>query len=306
MKPAANLPRFVVFGEALTDMIRQPDGRWLALPGGSCWNVARVAARQGTATGFAGSISDDLFGDELATQTQAAGVDLRFLQRVHAAPLLAIVASSDPPRYFFIGEKSADLAFDPTTLPAGWREAVSIVHFGGISLARWPLADRLVKEARAVRHAGKRVAFDPNFREPMRAPAYGELFRTMVSLAHYIKVSEEDLEALFPGTGVPSALATLREMAPLADILLTRGARGMALLQASQMIEQAALKVDVVDTVGCGDAAMGGWISAVLQDEPAGAAQHLKLAAACAALAATHVGPYAASAQEVVQLMAPR
>ena len=44
MNSSRSLPRYVVFGEALTDMIRQDDGTWHAHPGGSCWNVARVGA----------------------------------------------------------------------------------------------------------------------------------------------------------------------------------------------------------------------------------------------------------------------
>ena len=81
--PAVQLPRFVVFGEALTDLIRQDDGeRWLARPGGSPWNLARVAARLGVETGFAGAVSRDVFGEEILKRSREAGVDLRFLQQV--------------------------------------------------------------------------------------------------------------------------------------------------------------------------------------------------------------------------------
>ena len=37
-------PRFISAGEALTDLIRQADGFWLARAGGAPWNVARVMA----------------------------------------------------------------------------------------------------------------------------------------------------------------------------------------------------------------------------------------------------------------------
>jgi hypothetical protein len=148
----ASLPPVVVFGEALTDLIRQDDGRhWLARPGGAPWNVARVVARLGVPAAFAGAVGRDVFGDELAAQSAEAGLDLRFLQRSDHAPLLAVVPSTEPPRYFFIGDDSADLHFDPRALPAGWREAARVVHFGSISLARVPLAGRLVAEAERCR-----------------------------------------------------------------------------------------------------------------------------------------------------------
>ena len=116
--PAGSLPRVVVFGEALTDLIRQEDGaHWLARPGGAPWNVARVVARLGVATAFAGGVSDDVFGDELVRQSAAAGLDPRFLQRLEHSPLLAVVPSTTPPRYFFVGDDSADLHFDPGCCP---------------------------------------------------------------------------------------------------------------------------------------------------------------------------------------------
>jgi fructokinase len=55
------LPQLVVFGEALTDFIREDNQRWRSAPGGSCWNVARVGARLGVATGFGGTVSQDTF-----------------------------------------------------------------------------------------------------------------------------------------------------------------------------------------------------------------------------------------------------
>ena len=139
----AALPRFVAFGEALTDFIRLDDGaRWLARPGGSPWNVARVAARLGVSAAFAGAVSLDVLGDELARASAEAGLDPRFLQRVDRPPLLAFVHEAHPPRYFFVGADSADLHFDPdasarglarrgqrsrTSAPSAWRASPSRV-----------------------------------------------------------------------------------------------------------------------------------------------------------------------------------
>ncbi|BCL76753.1 fructokinase [Jeongeupia sp. HS-3] len=296
------LPRFVVFGEALTDFIRQDDTHWLAQPGGACWNVARVASRLGIPTGYGGALSTDVFGDELARLSAEARLDARFIQRTDAAPLLAMVPSTRPPQYFFVGE--SDLAFDPQALPAGWLASAEIVQFGCISLARPPLAERLVEIARQAFAAGKRIAFDPNWREPMNAPHYAETFRTLAALASYIKVSDEDLGQLFPGSNPDQALASLRTLAPHAEILLTRGADGMRWLHGDTVIDQPVFKVQVIDTVGCGDASMGGWMASVLHAPGAPVATHLRHAAAAAALAASHAGAYAATWDEVEALTA--
>lgn len=293
--------QFVVFGEALTDFIRQPDGQWRAIPGGACWNVARAAARLGVATGYAGSVSSDVFGQELLALTQEAGLDMRFTQQVAKAPLLAMVTSTTPPDYFFIGDDSADLHFDPARLPAGWMEQACVLHFGCISLAREPLASRLLQVARDGARLGKKIAFDPNWRKLMDSPAYRILLRELLALSHFVKVSDEDLERLFPGDA--NALGTLQALAPQAEILLTLGAQGMKLIGGGQVIEQAAYRVEVVDTVGCGDASMGGWIASRLRQPDAPAQVHLQCAAADAALSAAKAGAYAATWDEVQALI---
>ena len=295
------LPHFVVFGEALTDFICEDDGRWRSVPGGSCWNVARVGARLGVATGYAGTVSRDPFGDALIERSADAGLDMRFVRQVDRSPLLAMVVSKHPPRYFFVGDDSADLAFDPDALPEGWLAAARTVHFGSLSLVREPLAARLIDLAAAAHAAGKRISFDPNFREPMRHPAYRATLTRMAGLAHYIKVSDEDLLGLFPGLDEASALAQLRTWAPRAEILVTRGASGMDLLTPQGTLSQPAFATQLADTVGCGDACMGGWMASRLARPDAPAATHLAFAAACASVVCSREGAYAPTLDEVAR-----
>jgi hypothetical protein len=80
------LPRFVSAGEALTDLLTTGPATWSAHVGGSTWNVARVMARLGLGSGFAGAVSRDVFGAELVAANTAAQLDPRFLQQVD--PLL--------------------------------------------------------------------------------------------------------------------------------------------------------------------------------------------------------------------------
>ncbi|SMC18412.1 fructokinase [Andreprevotia lacus DSM 23236] len=299
----SNNARFVVFGEALTDFIREDGPHWRAVAGGSCWNVARVGARLGIATGFAGAVSMDTFGDEIATLSAEAGLDLRYLQRHARAPFLAMVTSKHPPQYFFIGDDSADLHFNPERLPAGWLDDAQIVHFGSISLYRQPLAARLLDTAAAVKAAGKRICFDPNYRALMDS-GYRPILQRMVTLADYIKISDEDIAHLFPGVSEGDALAMLRSWAPQASILFTRGAAGMSLLTPTATVERGVYAVEVKDTVGAGDASMGGWMASLLTRPGAALSAHLDFAAATAAAACRHNGAYAPGWAEVEALIA--
>ncbi|RQQ53551.1 carbohydrate kinase family protein [Burkholderia stagnalis] len=298
-----NLPRLVVFGEALTDFIRDDAQHWHSIAGGSCWNVARVGARLGVPTGFVGTVSRDIFGDELMRKSAEAGLDMRFMRQVDRAPFLAMVVSKQPPNYFFIGENSADLAFDPAELPAGALDAAEIVHVGSLGVVREPLASRLIDIAQAARAAGKRISFDPNFRAPMADPSYRATLRRLAGLAHYIKVSDEDLGGLFPELDEAAALAQLRAWAPDAAVLVTRGASGMQLFHGGDTLFQPAFPTEVADTVGCGDASVGGWMASLLTRPDAPAAEHLRYAAACASVACAHAGAYAPTAAEVAALL---
>ncbi|AWM92872.1 carbohydrate kinase [Pseudomonas sp. 31-12] len=294
------LPRAVVFGEALTDLVQGLPGQWTGYPGGAPWNVARALSRLGISTAFAGSVSTDSLGDEIVRQSAAAGLDMRFLQRADRDPLVAIVPSSRPPRYFFAGD--ADLFFDAQQLPDSWMVHAEICHFSCISLARQPLADQLVNLATRAKEAGKRISFDPNWRNLMDSHYRAQTFPTMTALADLIKLSDEDLRHLYPGLTESQAMDELRALNPHAQILFTRGEHGMVLHTPDTVYEQPAIAVDVADTVGAGDACMAGWLAADLLGM-ADPRERLQFSAACASISCRHAGAYAPALDEVKRLL---
>jgi fructokinase len=285
----SRLPRFVAAGEALTDLILVGDEQWISRVGGSTWNVARGVAAQGVASAFAGSISRCWFGDALWRASEQAGFDLRFLQRVERSPLLAIVPQSTPPQYFFIGDDSADLCFEPSALPAGWQGAVQWVHFGGISLTRQPLAERLVALAVELHAQGISISYDPNFRNLMDARYFGT-FERMCRLAQLIKVSDEDLAGLMPNADPRSALARARALNPHAWWLYTQGAKGAQLFPPSGHWRAQPPAITVIDTVGAGDASIAALIASRMQSPDESPAVHLGLAIAAGAAACQFAG----------------
>jgi fructokinase len=296
------LPRFVAAGEALTDLLAEGPGAWTSQVGGSTWNVARVLARLDVPSAFAGAVSRDVFGDELAAANRESGLDARFLQQLDHPPLLAVVHERHPPRYFFIGSDSADLHFDAAKLPAGWMDAVEWVHFGGISLAREPLAGKLVALARELRERGKKISYDPNFRALMDA-RYDATLAQMTGLSDVIKVSDEDLRGLFRSSDADAAFAQLRAINPHALYLYTRGEHGASLYQGEQAWHTDALKVKVVDTVGAGDASIGALIYSLLNRPQRDPAFHLRFAVAAGAAACECAGAQPPSLAQVQALM---
>ena len=294
-------PAFVSAGDILTDLVRENGPHWTSHPGGAGWNVARAVARLGIPTAFAGSIGTDCFSDELWRASEAAGLDLRFLQRVPRAPLLAIVHETHPPSYFFIGDASADLAFEPEALPEGWTGAARWAHFGGISLARAPLSTTLATLAADLRARGVRISFDPNYRNLMEH-GYRPMLETMAALADLIKVSDEDLRCLFR-TDEDTAIETLRAMNPAATVLVTRGSGPATLLTPGETIAAMPPRVEVVDTVGAGDASIGGLLFSLMERPARGWRDHLSFALAAGAAACRHAGAHSPSLDEIVALL---
>ncbi len=300
--PDGQLPPLVVFGEALTDFVRTGEDSWRSVAGGACWNVARAASALGVATAWAGSVSDDLFGSEIVAKSRSAGLDARFLQVVDRPPLIAIVHALDPPRYFFLGNGAADLAFDDALLPRGWEDACRIAHFGCISLVRDPLGARLLGIAERLHASGVGISFDPNCRNLMDA-GYPPLFERVAALASVIKLSDEDLASIYPELDADAGLARVRGLAPAATVLYTRGERGLVMYAGDAVVEQPAFPVAVADTVGAGDACIGGFLASSLLRPDMPPASHARVAAAAAALACTRSGAYAPEHDEVARLL---
>ncbi len=297
-----SFPQFVCAGEALTDLIRSGPDQWQSLVGGSTWNVARSMAKLGLKTAFAGAISEDLFGDALMQASSDAQLDLRFIQRYKKSPLLAIVGETSPPNYFFVGDDSADLYFNEKMLPEGWQPHVQWAHFGGISLAREPLTSHLIALAKSLKAAGVQISYDPNFRKLMDEN-YDDTLRTMAGLADVIKVSDEDLRALFRSDDEMAALAELRAMNPEAAILFTRGAQGASLHVGEQQWSARPPNVQVIDTVGAGDASIAGFLYSVFQEPERSWQAHLNFAVASGVAACLAAGAQAPSVEQINDLI---
>ena len=295
-------PRFVAAGEALTDLIRVGDDQWISRVGGSTWNVARGVAAQGVTSAFAGSISRCWFGDALWRASEQAGLDVRFLQRVERSPLLAIVPQSAPPHYFFIGDDSADLYFNSATLPVGWQHAVQWVHFGGISLARQPLADCLVALATELHAQGTAISYDPNFRKLMDA-RYLVTFERMCRLAQVIKVSDEDLAGLMPNEDPLHSLQRARAWNPQSWWLYTEGAKGAQLFSPTGHWQARPPAITVIDTVGAGDASIAAFVASRMQSPDESPAVQLGLAVAAGAAACLFAGSSPPSREATLALL---
>lgn len=299
MSDSSTWPQLLSFGEALTDLVRQGPDQWRSVSGGAALNLARAAAALGLRSACGAAVSRDTFGQSLWASSAQAGLDMRFMQQNDHEPLLAVVHQLQPPRYFFVGADAADLHFRPEDLPTGWMAsgAVPWAVFGGISLAREPLASRLIALAEQASAAGLGLAYDANIRQGLEHAQAAALQR-LVPLADVIKLSDEDAIALWGS--VDAALQALRAMArPQAWLLLTRGAGMASLWHGAQHWEQGPPAVEVVDTVGAGDASLAGLLRSLIEWPQADGLRHLQHAVAAGAAACLGAGAAAPTRAEL-------
>lgn len=254
-------------GETLIDFIpvKADDGSPAYRPanGGSVHNVALTLGRLGVPVGFVGGISTDFFGEALARGLEANGVATTHVNRLDRPTTLAFVnLQGGEARYAFYDAEAADRHWQLADMPAIGPE-VQALQFGGISLIRLPAAQDYAELM--LREAGNRViCFDPNIRPNLvRDEAeYRVRLAAFFRRANVIKVSDADLAWLAPGEDAAElAAGWLATEARL--VLVTRGGEGATVFARSAVASRPAVPIKVVDTVGAGDAFMGGLLAAL-------------------------------------------
>ena len=250
---------FLICGEALYDLFVEeetPAGlRIDARIGGSPFNVAVGLARLGRPAALLTGVSTDALGDRLAAALDGEGVETRFLARMPNPTTLAVVAlgPEGEPRYTFYGEGAADRSLTAANLPE-LPDPVSCLHFGSFSLVVDPTAGALL--ALAERERGRRfISLDPNLRinvEP-DVDRWRRDVERFARAADLVKLSDEDLGHLDP-TADPDRLAGAWLDGGARIVVLTRGAAGATLWTRAARVDHPGRAVEVVDTVGAGDA----------------------------------------------------
>ncbi len=245
----------VVAGEALFDLVIGEDGAVSAHPGGGPFNAARTIARLGAEVTFLGGISTDAFGRRLAAMLDDDGVDHPDVLRTDAPTTLAVaeIARGGAATYTFYTQGTAAAeAVPPATLPG----AVDALLIGTLGLVIEPLATSI---ERIAGQTDAPVLLDANVRPGAIADeaAYRARLARMIRRAEWLKASDDDLAWIDPDADPVDAARALG--AP--TTLITRGSRGATVVTAGDAVDVPAPAVDVVDTIGAGDAFAGAFLA---------------------------------------------
>ena len=258
-------------GEALIDMIPMAtiSGRDGYVPhaGGAVFNTAIALGRLGLKPGMLSGLSTDLFGQQLQAALTESRVDTDTVILSDRPTTMAFVRlTNGHATYTFYDENSAGRMITPADLPV-LSDQVTALYFGGISLAVEPGAETYA--ALLAREGNTRaVMLDPNIRPGfIRDEArYRDRLARMLALSDIVKVSDDDLHWIFPGSEALAEKAARLRLAGPSVIIVTRGGEGAtAFFGEGEEVSVPAQKVTVVDTVGAGDTFNAGVLASLSQ-----------------------------------------
>ena len=251
----------LVLGEALVDLVpvAGDGGVRSAQFGGAPANVAVGLARLGTPAVFAGGLGGDGFARMIEERMRAAGVDLTHCERSGLPTALAVAEPGDAGTgyHFHLQDTATFRLPDLSTRAAGF----GAVYVGGLAAVVEPAASAVRATALAAAEHSLLVV-DPNVRRDrtLGTDDGSATLRELCGLAHVVKASDEDLERLWPGTDPEETCRKLAAAGRL--VVLTRGARGSTAFTATAPpVSVAATPVEVVNTIGAGDAFTAGLLS---------------------------------------------
>ncbi len=263
----------MVCGEALLDVFQGDETRTGMLldanVGGSPFNLAVGLARLGQPAALFTAISTGFAGERLMRTLRDEGVNTESIARSAAATTLSLIGldAQGVPSYAFYGEGCADRLVgldDLARVPA----ELALLNLGSFATVVEPVASTqraLVERERARGAARALIAYDPNIRlnvEPDLA-RWRDQLDWMLPRTDLLKVSDEDLGLLLPGTAIDD-FAARALAAGVKLVVVTRGAQGAIGWTAHGRVAIDTVPVKVVDTVGAGDtfqAALITWLA---------------------------------------------
>jgi fructokinase len=248
--------RALVIGEALVDIVKRGGAVTSEHVGGSPFNVALGLARLGRDVDFLTHIADDAHGRHIAEYAKAVGVELvAGSMTAKRTPTAQVTLKNGSPRYTF--DLDWQLSGTPEVGPP------LVAHTGSIAAVVEP-GCRAVAALLDAYHLSATITFDPNVRPAMITDddaARGRIER-LVEHADIVKASDEDLRWIDKRSFPEQIARTWLAMGP-AIVVVTTGADGAFALCGAGTVRVPAQPVEVVDTVGAGDAFMAGLIDAL-------------------------------------------
>jgi 5-dehydro-2-deoxygluconokinase len=257
--------------------------------GGSAGNIAVGTSRLGLRTAMIARLGDDGFGDYLVAELGREGVDttgvVRDPERSTGTIVLAMHERTDFPRSFLVQDPS-EFSLDADDVDTDLIRGASAVVLTGTLLSRPGLAAAARRAIESAAAAGARVVFDIDYRpafwgvvprtqgENLRAvtPEVTEKLQTVLGSCDVVVGTEAEICALGGSPDVRQSLRIIRSLTS-ATIVFKVGPEGAYAIEGEIPDDLSAatfspgFKVQVVNSVGAGDAFLSGFLRGYLRGE---------------------------------------
>jgi fructokinase len=256
--------QITVLGECVADAFAEPANAsnelvLRVLPGGGPANTAVALARLGTPARFLARLSGDVFGRLFRAHLEESGVDLSYAVAAAEPSTLAVAEldATGQAAFSFHAQNTADWQWTPGELSKVDLSETACVHTGSLALVREP-GGAVVEEFLKAAAPRATISIDPNVRPLLVRP---EVYRARLThwcgLADVLRLSEDDLELLLPGT-TPEQACDIWHAAGARLVVITLGADGALVSLDGERLRVPAVATRVVDTVGAGDSFTAG------------------------------------------------
>ena len=256
-----------VAGEVLIDLIPDAD-QYLVVVGGGPANTAKALSNLGVKTHFIDGFSTDKYGQMAKAELISANVSLDYAQYLNKPTCTAKVtlSKSGSASYEFVIEGTATFDFSDLWLPDPQSLKPSLLHIGTLATVIEPGASVLFKWAQSVANIAP-IVFDPNIRPAVlgNRDEYVKKVEEWVAIASAVKVSDEDLNWLYPGEAINEIVKVWLEVG-VQLVVVTLGDKGITAYRKNEQISVGAVKVVVADTVGAGDTVGAVLVEAIVKN----------------------------------------
>ncbi|MFF3573185.1 carbohydrate kinase [Nocardia jiangxiensis] len=264
-----------VAGEALVDLVpADVPGHFVAMPGGSPTNVAVGLVRLGAPVRLLARIGAGAMGTRVRNHLRHNDISLDHTIQAQEPTSLAIVDLDENgvAQYDFRIDGTADWQWTDAELTDALDGDVVALHTGSLAMTQQPGADALLRLIERARPAAT-ISYDPNMRPQLMIHEQARSrVETVLSLADVVKVSSEDLAWLYPGRPAQDVLADWACRGPALVVVTLGGDGALAATTENRIsVHRPGLPIDVVDTVGAGDAFSTGLLAGLHRRDLLGA-----------------------------------
>jgi 2-dehydro-3-deoxygluconokinase len=253
--------------------------------------VAQYLSNLGHQCAWVSRVGQDPFGQRIVSSLAAQGVDTSLVRYDMNAPTAVFFKDPAPDgsRVYYYRKGSAAAAMSAADVAAVPLAGARLLHLSGITPALSPACAATVDLLfDLARQAGIMVSFDVNYRPGLwPVEQAGPVLRGLADRADIVLVGRDEAETLWGA----STAAETRELLDSCPVVIVKDSDvGATEFNGESVTFEPALKVDVIEPVGAGDAFAGGYLSGLLKGMTS--AQRLKLGHRLAARALRSLDDY--------------